>query len=237
MPGAAAGGGGGSIYPGVQGVASAGRATIANQTAGFAPLITGGGGGVVSAASAASGLGYNPLYLLMGVQALGTAATSYSQSKAQMAEGDYQASIYESNARIQAIKAADAIVRGEKEAVKAKQLAKAIIGSQRAATGAQGLDPNQDDSLLLQEDTAMLGAEEALNIRNSAWREAWGYRVAENDLYGKAKYAKLTAKNTSRNTILTGGLSIAKSMAYAQYLDKNRSALYGYGATGIGDVS
>jgi len=234
MPGGAAAGSGGLSSFGVSGVRAAGNAAIASQTAGFAPLITGGGGGVVSSAATSAGLGFNPLYALMGIQSIGTMATAYNASKAASMEGEYSASVAESNARIMAIKAQDAIVRGDKAALKARQATKLLIGDQRAAMGAQGIDLESGSALDIQKETASLGAEESLNIKNNAWREAWGYRVAENDLYGKAKYSRLTAKNTSRNTILTGGLTVAKNLAYANYLDKSRnfysqgsSALYG----------
>jgi len=178
-----------------------------------------------AAPAAAAGGGFNPLSLMLAVQALGTAATSYSQSKAIGMEGEYNASVYESNARIQRLMAEDAIIRGDKEAVKAKQAAKRLIGSQRAALGAQGIDIESGSALDIQEETASLGAEEALNIKNNAWREAWGYRSAATDLEGRAKMTRITAKNRQKNTILTGGLSIAKDLAYGSYLNKSRGSI------------
>lgn len=208
-----------TIYPGVRGLSAVGQGAIANQTAGFAPLVSASGG----AAAGGGGGGFSPLFALMAVQSLGTLATSYASAKGAEMAGDFNASIYESNARIQAIKAEDAINRGRVESLKARRLAKSLIGSQRAAAGAQGIDPDADDLALIQGDTAALGKEESMIIENNAWKEAWGYRVAENDLYGKAKYSRLTGKATARNTILTGGLSIAKNIATASYLDKSRS--------------
>jgi hypothetical protein len=131
-----------------------------------------------------------------------------------------------------AIRAAHAIQRGDKEAVRAKQLARRIIGSQRAAMGAQGIDLESGSALDIQKETASLGAEEAMIIKNNSWMEAWGYRVAENDLYGQAKYARITGKNTARNTILTGGLTALKNFTYGNYLDKSRS-FYGQGNSGL----
>jgi len=174
--------------------------------------------------SAASTGGFNPLQLLMAISGLGTFATSYMQSKAQSAEGEYNASVFESNARLEALKAEDAIIRGEKEVVKLQQARNRLIGSQRVSFGAQGIDLESGSALDIQQETRSLGAEDILNTRNNAWREAWGYRVNENNYRGKAKYSLLTAKNTAKNTILTGGLSIAKSFAYSNYLNKNRSA-------------
>jgi len=216
MPGASAGSAG-TIYPGVQGVSSVGRAAIANQT----PFMTASATGASSAVSAG---GFNPLQLLMAISGLGTMASSYTQSKAQRAESDFNASIFESNARLQALQAEDAIIRGDKEAVKAKQAAKRLIGSQRAAMGAQGIDLESGSALDIQQETASLGAETALNIKNNAWREAWGYRAQESDLRSRANYARITGRNTSKNTLLTGGLTVAKNLATYQYLSKNKGS-------------
>jgi hypothetical protein len=181
--------------------------------------------GIGTATTAATSAGgFNPLQLMMAVSSLGTFASAYSQSKAQRAEGDFNASIYESNARLQALQAEDAIIRGDKEAVKAKQAAKRLIGSQRAAMGAQGIDLESGSALDIQQETASLGAEEALNIKNNAWREAWGYRSQEADYKARAKYAKITGRSTAKNTLLTGGLTVAKNLATYSYMNKNRGS-------------
>jgi hypothetical protein len=206
--------------------AAGGYAANAGQ---FGPIGTGTAAGSAAASGyplAASGGGsfFTSPYLFAGINALATLSSANASAKAQRAEGDFQASIYESNARIQALMAEDAIIRGDKEAVKAKQLAKRIIGSQRAAMGAQGIDLESGSALDIQEETASLGAEEALNIRNNAWREAWGYRAQGSEYLSRASFAKITGKNTSKNTLLTGGLSALKGLAYADYMNKNRGS-------------
>jgi len=201
---------------------------------GTAGMFTGGPGGgygtgtSVPTTAGQPGAGINPLFLLMGVQSLGTAATSYAQARALESEGAFKASVYESNKKIQELKAKDAIRRGDVEAKKAKQAAARLIGSQRAAMGAQGIDIESGSALDIQEETASLGAEDALNIKNNAWREAWGYRTVAEDYSSKAKFARLTSKSKARNTILTGGLSIAKDLARASYLSNRTTTLEDY---------
>jgi hypothetical protein len=90
--------------------------------------------------------------------------------------------------------------------------------------GAQGIDLESGSALDIQQETASLGAEEALNIKNNAWREAWGYRSQEADYKARASYAKITGKNTARNTLLTGGLTVAKNLATYSYMNKNRGS-------------
>jgi len=211
MPGASAAGGY-AANAGQFGSIGTGTAAGSAAASGY-PLAASGGGSFFSSP-----------YLFAGINALATLSSANAQSKASAAEGAFQASIYESNARIQEIRAADAITRGEKDAVRAKQLAKRIIGSQRAAMGAQGIDLESGSALDIQQETASLGAEEALNIRNSAWREAWGYRANASEFTSRASYARITGRNTARNTLLTGGLTALKGFAQADYLNKNRGS-------------
>ena len=182
---------------------------------------------IVGSTQAASS-GFSPLMAFTGLQALGTAMTSFSQAKAQASEGAFNASIYESNARIKEIMAADSIRRGKVEAKKAKQAANRLIGSQRVALGAQGIDVESGSALDIQEETAALGADDARVIENNAWREAWGLRASAVDYSGKAKFERITSKNKSKNTILTGGLTIAKNLAYGAYRSNAPTTLEDY---------
>lgn len=158
------------------------------------------------------------LLAMTAVSVLGTASSSYQQSKAQKSQGEYEKSIYETNARISQLQADDAIRRGESKANEHKKSVKRLIGSQRASLAAQGQDLEAGDALAIQEETAQLGALDALEIKNNAWREAWGYRVQANQYMGQARFADITSKYKSRQTLLTGGMNIAKDIANAQYL-------------------
>lgn len=156
----------------------------------------------------------------MLVSAAGTAATSYSQSKAQRAEGNYQKQIFETNARLAEIQAEDATRRGDKAAKDHLAKTKKLIGSQRAAMAAQGLNLKEDDALALQQETAAYGAMDAQEIKNNAFREAWGYKVQANDYTYRGRMAKITGDSTARQSILTGGLGIAKDLSYGLYMNK-----------------
>jgi len=151
-------------------------------------------------------------------------AGAYSKSKAQAAEGEYQSGQIEHNARFQAFQAADAVARGEKTAVKAQQATKSLIGSQRVALAAQGIDIESGSALQVQEESAAIGAEEVLNIRNNAWREAWGYRSAQADMITQAKLTKISSKFAAKRTILTAGLQAVGdvSTSYYQYDQFNK---------------
>ena len=168
---------------------------------------------------------------LMGVSALSSIGTAFAQSGAQKAASIYQESVYRSNERMAEVQAADAISRGEKEAKKTLQNTRVLVGAQRAAMAAQGLDLESGSALDIQQETAGIGAMDALDIKNNAWREAWGYKVQANQYGQQAAFTKITGKNQSRTTLLTGGLSAAKDIATGYYSTQEKNELAKYFST------
>lgn len=152
-----------------------------------------------------------------GLLTIGTALLQgkmgIDQARAQKQEGAYLQQTYDANARIMDMQAQDAIDRGAKKSQEVKTQAKKLIGSQRAAMAAQGLDLEEDDALAIQQETAEFGAVDAQTIKNNAWQEAWGYRVQAQDYRNKGIFANITAKQKSRATILTTGLNIMNTFA------------------------
>lgn len=147
-----------------------------------------------------------------------------AQASAQRIQGLYEKQIYETNARLAELQAQDAIRRGEEEAEEYKRRVRQVIGAQRAAFGAQGVDVSFGSPLDIQEETAQLGALDALMIKNNAWREAWGYRVQALDYRRRGELSFLQAKQKSRQTLLTGGLQAAKSIRESTYLYATKDA-------------
>jgi len=145
--------------------------------------------------------------ILQGVQGSREAA-------AQRAEGRYQQSIYDSNARIiSEFKGEDSIYRGQQKADEIKLRGAKLIGSQRAALAAQGLDLGQDDALAIQQETAGDTAEDARQIKNNAWQEAWGFRAQALNDRTAGNFAGVTANQKATGTILTTGLNILNTFS------------------------
>jgi hypothetical protein len=213
-PGAAAGGAGASAF--------ASPITTTGNTSGT--LLTGFRQGVAGVNAAAAPSGNNLLtglmFAMMGINAVGGLISSRSQAEGQQLTADAQARALEANARIRGLQAEDAIRRGEKQVVKAQQSAKRLLGSQRAALGAQGIDIESGSALDIQEETAELGATDVMELRNNAWREAWGFKAEAADLRSRADVARLTGRVRSRSTILTGGVNAAKGLVQAAFLSR-----------------
>jgi hypothetical protein len=139
------------------------------------------------------------------------------QSKAMKAQGEYQSRILEDNAKISDFQAQEALKRGDREAKDLKKAGQQLIGSQRAALAAQGIDVNRDDAATVQSQTAGQIAEDAVTLKNNAWREAWGYRVEAQNQRQQAKFARQGAQTNARATLLTGGLQAVNSFADGAY--------------------
>jgi hypothetical protein len=146
--------------------------------------------------------------ILLGIGAISLAA-AYQQSETMKAQGDFQRQQFETNARLAEMQAQDTIKRGDEDAAAYKKQVKQVIGSQRAAMAAQGIELDSGSALDIQEETAGIGALDALTIKNNAWREAWGYRMQASSMAGQGAMAQIGARNDARNTMLTGGMNAA----------------------------
>lgn len=128
------------------------------------------------------------------------------QSKAIKAQAKYQQQMAETNAKMAELQGSEALRRGEKEAQQIKKQGQRVIGAQRVALAAQGINLDEGTALELQQDTAQQAARDAVTTRNNAYREAWGYKVEALNQTTQGKFIGASAKSQSYNTLMTGGL-------------------------------
>lgn len=143
----------------------------------------------------------------MCVSSLFNAQASYNQGK-------YLDKVAKVNAGISDRAAADAIERGDLQADQQRDLTQQVIGSQRTAYAANGIDVNTGSAGIVQNDTAALGELDALTIINNAAREAYGYKVQAMDQRQQGKLAKYQGKMNAIGSIL-GGLEQGAMMAFS----------------------
>jgi hypothetical protein len=161
----------------------------------------------------------------LAVMAASSATGAYAQSRAQKAEANFKKAQGEQNARLADMQAADAEKRGNKEANNYMRKVRGVVGSQRAALAASGVDIGSGSALELQADTEALGEYDAAVIRNNAAREAWGYQAQATNFRNQAKFDYMAGKYASRNTLLTGGMQAASygAESYSKYRESNPS--------------
>lgn len=157
------------------------------------------------------------LALVQGTAAAGGAASAYNETGAIRAQGRYESKALETNARLDELRAQDATRRGKKASDLRLKDTRQLIGAQRARLAAQGIDVNSETALQLQQDAASAGAVDALQERENAWLEAWGYRVQAQDARGRARFTRLAARNQARSTIATGGVRFANDLLTGAY--------------------
>ena len=128
-----------------------------------------------------------------GISAYGASEQASAQKKA----ANYQAQVEANNAKIAAWQRTDAINRGEREAQNSMRERSAMIGKQRAALAANGVDLNQGSALDLLASTEFLGQEEVNTIQSNDAREAWGYEIQGANSRNNSSFEQWKARNAS----------------------------------------
>lgn len=141
----------------------------------------------------------------LGLQ-VANAYQSFSQSQAEKDAGRQVRSAYEFNAKMADLQAEDAVARGKEASDKSRRDTKRLIGAQRAAAAASGIEVDSGSALDLQLDAAGFGAMDALTIKNNAAREALGYKAQALDYRSRGAMAEANAKTAAAGTLLTGGI-------------------------------
>lgn len=152
------------------------------------------------------------LLTAVGLQVGSGLSGSFSQAAASESAAEFESSQLETQARLSDLNAASAETRGRDDEAEQKRKTKLLIGRQRAALAAQGIEIDSGSALDLQLESAEFGAADALTIKNNAFREATGHRIESIDSRNRAKLAKITGKSKARSSILTGGLTAASDI-------------------------
>ncbi len=147
--------------------------------------------------------------LAMATAAGASLSGAYAQSQALKAQGETARATGEVNTTLANVAAEDAIVRGDREAVRIRKQAGVLAGRQRAAAGASGVEVDSGSAADVVRDTNVMGALDAVTVRNNAWREAMGYRVQAIDATARGRFAEIGGNAASRASILTGSLEAA----------------------------
>lgn len=113
--------------------------------------------------------------------------------------------------RVGEMQAKDAEARGRESEKRHRQDVKQLIGDQRAALAAQGVEVDSGSAAEIQEQTAELGELDALTIRNNARLEAMGLRIGASQVSIENSLEQMAGYNEARDTLLTGGLRFASS--------------------------
>lgn len=135
--------------------------------------------------------------------------SAYNQANAKKTEAEFTQSQYKVNAKLASAQAQSAREEGDIQAGHMAAQTKANVAKQRVAAAATGADVNSGSALDLQSDTQWQGAQNAITIKNNAWRQAWGYNIQADNYKTQATFTGIAGQNEYNNTLLTGGMNAA----------------------------
>lgn len=133
-----------------------------------------------------------PLVIAAVAAAAVTAGGQLYAGKAAQQQGRYEDAIAQQNAAAQRDAAADASHRGDIAQLQHYRKVSQMIGAQRAALAANGVDLDFGSALGITTDTAKIGAEDSATIAENTRREQMGFDInaANYTMQGRAARAK-----------------------------------------------
>lgn len=131
-----------------------------------------------------------------------TAAAGYQEGQVQKRAGENQAAIAENNARLAEEQGKDAAILGARESQQAAWRSRAVLGAQRAAVAANGVDSELGTAFDLGAEAAMFGGADQSAIAVDAQRKAWGFGAEALNYRNQGATARWMGKAQSQVTYL-----------------------------------
>jgi hypothetical protein len=158
-----------------------------------------------------------------------TAMSAYSavqQSSQTKAAYNYQAGVDKNNAMIANWNAEDAARRGESDLIAQQRKTAAIMGTQRATLAGRGISLEEGSALNILSDTAYLGEQDALTVKDNTAKNVWAAKVQANNENANAGLHQMQADNQNplmagATSLLTGAGKVADS--FYKYSDSKPS--------------
>ena len=156
----------------------------------------------------------------IGLSALGTGMGMYAAYEA----GKANQKINNYNAAVSDIQASDALARGEQSTADYGVQTKKLVGAQKAAYAAQGIDLGTGSAADVQDTTQVQAARDVQTIRLNAMREAWGYKTQAKGFRLAGKYAYQGGVNSAIGQGLSGAGQVAYMASQRTNLAGNTTA-------------
>ncbi len=132
---------------------------------------------------------------------VGTGLTAYSAYQ----QGQYTKDIANHNAQVDNLKTTEALNMGADAQAQQRARTAQILGAQRAAFGASGLQGDSGSAGDILADTARMGEQDAQTVRTNALKQAWGYQQDALSEQGQGEMAARAGSLNAMGTLLGGG--------------------------------
>jgi hypothetical protein len=153
---------------------------------------------------------------LQGAGAASSTVSSYYAADSQKQQLNAQAYMDDLNAKQAEMSAQTAILAGQREEQRARIATASVVGSQRVAQAASGVDLGEGSAARVRASTELVGEVDANTISANAMRTAFGYRTQAVNATNDALMRRATARSISpllnaASTALTGAGQVASS--------------------------
>lgn len=139
-----------------------------------------------------------------GVGALGDVLSGLGKSQ----QATYMSQVAANNAAIQMRNAGVALQAGQYEEASSKLRTGLMIGAQRAAQGANGIDVNVGSPVAVRATTAEVGSMDAAMIHYNAQRAALGYETEAVNQTAQSELDKMAAKGSLTSGLFSAGATL-----------------------------
>jgi hypothetical protein len=138
----------------------------------------------------------------------------FGQYSAGQAQASYTRSVYQTNAELANMQAAEVMRKGDLEAIRYGQKVQSLLGSQRARMAAAGIDISAAGTTAaeLQKETLTFGYQDMQQIKNNAFREALGLKTQGKLAQIQGEFQAKQAQLQANMSLISGGLQAATSL-------------------------
>lgn len=147
----------------------------------------------------------------LGAAAAASAASAYVSYDANKKTGEANQQIADNNARLAADDARAAQAMGDRESEQQAWRTRGIMGQQRAAIAAAGIDSSIGTPAEILGETALFGEVDQQAIRLNTARNAWGFNAQVRNIQNQAGIDRFNSRAKGSATVLSGISSVASS--------------------------
>lgn len=146
---------------------------------------------------------------LVIIATVASVAGTVAKTAAAYQQKRYEAKVAQANQKAENARILDAMNRGDVEVRDAARRQGQLMGAQRAAMAANGIDVSFGSPSDILADTAMYGREDQMTIRENTRREIMGYDINAAN-FGAQRNA---AKSAATGALIAGGLEVVSTIA------------------------
>jgi hypothetical protein len=175
------------------------------------------------------------LLVSQGIGVASSATNTYVQNQALRQQSNFQRSQAATNLKWNQMQQEDVMRRGNLAASRKHQETNRLVGAQRAAGAASGIDPTTGSVKELGIEAQALGQMDAATIQANAYRQALGLRAEQADIISQTRMNRIATRSQMNQSIISSGMKAAQAATAAGYYADRYQGLGGKPTHVVGD--